>query len=398
MTTRMRSTSVLKKIAFLFASLLIFFGCHAPLASAAPPDHPMVFRSEHNGGNCNGCEWISARGAIVKGTADSFEKFIVQRAKEYRLPQGDFGCYSVALDSPGGSLVEGIRLGEFLRKYKCTTTVSRSKSAGIAESPTLRELVPGECYSACAYAFLGGVRRWLSSEDRYGVHQHYRSDALLAPLEKTLTAIDMSTSQLLTGLLVSYVVEMGVDPRLVTVASLTGPGENIKLFNRNQLEALNIVTDRPIVSSEWNLRPVKKGLIAEIVQIQDDTKSILKYYLFCPSHKPNERYLDISLIVANFESQIKGEVSGRQKSMTLSNDKDKKIDVFITNFYFSGQSNDRQMTIRIPISDSSLSFLAESNKIAWEIESSRASSNFFQGWFPLKSAAPLFPFVFANCI
>jgi hypothetical protein len=398
MTTGILSNSVLKRIEFLFASLLLILGCHVPLASAAPPDHPMIFRNEHNGGNCNGCEWISARGTIVRGTADSFEKFMLQRAKEYRLPNGEFGCYSVALDSSGGSLLEGIRLGELLRKYKCSTTVSRSQSAGINEAPNLRELVPGECYSACAYAFLGGTRRSLSSKDRYGVHQHYRSDALLAPLEKTLTAIDLSTSQLLTGLLVSYVIEMGVDPSLVTLASLTSPGENIRLFNKNQLEELNIVTTGPIAKSEWRLHPYKKGLIAEVAQTQDDTKSVFKHQIFCSSQKPSERYMDISLNVESFEGQIKGEISNNKKSMTLLNDKSQKIEVPINNFYFRGPSNDRLMTIRIPLSDISLSFLVNSNEVAWEIESSRASSSFFQGWFPLKSAPQLFPFVFSNCI
>ena len=393
----MQYASARKIFAIFIGSLLISLGCHT-LVLAVPPEYPMVFRDEHNGGNCNGCEWISARGTIVKGTADNFEKFMMQRAKKYGLPRGDFGCHLVALDSLGGSLVEGIHLGELLRKYKCTTTISRSKSAGIAEAPSLRELVPGECYSACAYVFLGGTRRNLSSEDRYGVHQHYRSDALLAPLEKTLTAIDLSTSQVLTGLLVAYVVEMGVDPRLVTFASLTKPGENIKLLNRNQLEQLNVVTDGPIIRSAWSLRPSKKGLIAEISQIQDDTKSVLNYYLFCPSQKPSDKYLDVSVAVNDFENQVNNEVANEKKSIIFTNNENQKIDIPISNFYFMNQYNRRSMIIRIPVTESTSSFLAASKEIEWEVESSRANSSFFRGWFPLSNLTSLLPFTFANCI
>jgi hypothetical protein len=389
---------VLSRITILHLLIFIFLGGHILQARASPPDYPMIFRGEHNGGNCNGCEWISARGSIVKGTADIFEKFMLRRASEYRLPKGEFGCPAVALDSPGGSLIEGIRLGELLRKYKCTTTISRSKSAGIAESPSLRELVPGECYSACAYAFLGGIRRWVGTEDRYGVHQHFRSDALLAPLEKTLNAIDMSTSQLLTGLLVNYVVEMGVDPRLVSVASLTAPGVAIKPLDKVQLEELNIVTDRPIIGADWILYPVGSGLVTKTTQIQDDTKSVINYRFFCSMQKPYERYFDIIVNINNFEEQLKFEARNDKKSIISLAGSGKSVKVPIYNISFSGGVGGSQMIIRVPASNAALNFMKESEKITWEVESSRASSYFFQGWFSVKNASSLNPFSFANCI
>ena len=60
----------------------------------------------------------------------------------------------VLLDSPGGILIEGMLLGQMFRKVGLATGVG-----------------PGQaCYSACSISFLGGVRRFVSTEGQYGVH------------------------------------------------------------------------------------------------------------------------------------------------------------------------------------------------------------------------------------
>jgi hypothetical protein len=68
---------------------------------------PMVFRNGFNGGNCNGCEWIIAEGTIQPDTPDVFKKFLLRKKVS--------GGISVKFNSPGGSLIAGVRLGEMIR-------------------------------------------------------------------------------------------------------------------------------------------------------------------------------------------------------------------------------------------------------------------------------------------
>jgi hypothetical protein len=62
-----------------------------------------------NGGNCLGCEWIRASGEITETTADALETLL--KEFHHALPN-----HTVLLDSPGGSLIGAIKLGEAIRK------------------------------------------------------------------------------------------------------------------------------------------------------------------------------------------------------------------------------------------------------------------------------------------
>ncbi len=58
-----------------------------------------------------------------------------------QLPPDGGNCAIISLASPGGNYIEGLRLAQFLRDNRIATLVE----AG------------AECYSACAFAFLGGT-------------------------------------------------------------------------------------------------------------------------------------------------------------------------------------------------------------------------------------------------
>lgn len=82
---------------------------------------------------------IYATGAIDKGDADKLAQLV--RGKELKSNSDD---YTVRLNSPGGSLLEGMKIGNVIRDAELETLVSRGD----------------ECASACALAFLGGTRRY----------------------------------------------------------------------------------------------------------------------------------------------------------------------------------------------------------------------------------------------
>jgi hypothetical protein len=104
------------------------------------------------------------------------------------------------------------------------------------------------CASACAYAILGGVNRYVAqsgvadadydnrnpgaSGTKLGIHQFYQSAALEEPLKKVFSAIDKSSDQVLMGILLEYTLRMGVDVRLVSAASINQSISNCMLKRR----------------------------------------------------------------------------------------------------------------------------------------------------------------------
>jgi hypothetical protein len=78
--------------------------------------------------------------------------------------------------SHGGSLIGGIKLGEFIRKRKLSTTVGRTVPG---DPPSKHYYVRGDgvCVSACAIAFIGGVERY-ANEKVLGIHQFYQEASL----------------------------------------------------------------------------------------------------------------------------------------------------------------------------------------------------------------------------
>jgi len=76
----------------------------------------------------------------------------------------------IYLHSEGGSLTGGIKLGRMIRKHMLHTNIGqldRTAKGRVSASK-------GECYSACALAYLGGRFRFLMSGSAYGVHRWTR--------------------------------------------------------------------------------------------------------------------------------------------------------------------------------------------------------------------------------
>jgi hypothetical protein len=195
---------------------------------------PMVFRNGFNGGNCNGCEWIIAEGTIQPDTPDVFKKFLLRKKVS--------GGISVKFNSPGGSLLAGVRLGEMIRAAGLFSEVGKTIGEESSFDPeTIEEKTRAEgiCASACVYAFIGGKTRF-AEKSKIGIHQFYDARALNDPITKTASSIDRSTDQLLTGILLEYVTRMGIDPKLVSLASSIPPWEDIKWLNDQELIDLRL--------------------------------------------------------------------------------------------------------------------------------------------------------------
>ena len=91
---------------------------------------------------CEGSDVLKLRGDIKPG---DFVKFRSYFADQRRIAGLD-------LDSPGGSLREGVRIAMLTRQKRLSTYVAK------------------ECDSACAFIFLLGAKRYVAKEATIGVH------------------------------------------------------------------------------------------------------------------------------------------------------------------------------------------------------------------------------------
>lgn len=137
---------------------------------------------------------------------------------------------SVSIDSPGGNLSAGILMGRLLNERSEIVSASVSNSKATAAI----------CASACVLVYLGADYRYLSEGSLIGVHQFSSINSELGSAEA------MSSAQMVSAMIVSYIQEMRVDTELFKRMSET-PAEGIDFISRADLERWNVVTG-PIYS------------------------------------------------------------------------------------------------------------------------------------------------------
>lgn len=258
-----------RKCSLIFASLIIALA--AP-AIAAPVDHPRDswlfekdgFRIRYAG--AGNTEWIAIDGKIPPDADAFFKQYLVDK----RLQGASF---NITFNSEGGSLTGAIRLGRMIRKLGMRTSIGKTA----LDDSGHHIITKGVCYSACAYAFLGGVSRSVEG-DEYGVHQFFTDALLKDPNGKVLSPVDFSVQQTVTGLLLSYVIEMGASAKLVVEANKTPPTKTY-LLSKNQLMEFRVAFD-PARYDDWKLKVFENGIVA-YSQSQDEKKSMK---IFCGSH------------------------------------------------------------------------------------------------------------------
>src|SRR5262245_51068919 len=137
----------------MLALVVAFVALASTAAKAQLFEEPMMFQlaenSEHN------FKWVSAIGSITVDTPEAFERF-AGTAKEKGL--------WIDFNSPGGTVIPALFLGELIRKHGFNADVGLTLFRGHGRDT----LVPGFCMSACGYAFLGGVKREIQKDSILG--------------------------------------------------------------------------------------------------------------------------------------------------------------------------------------------------------------------------------------
>jgi hypothetical protein len=148
-------------------------------------------------------ELILAHGNIERKTSESLSQFVGD------MPRGA----TIVLQSLGGDLMGGLRLGQFIRARGFNTYLPANLGGSDALIKDSKFL--GKCISSCAYSFLGGTVRKVQANAQFGVHQFRAHDNGLDPVQ----------TQKISAILGKYMDAMGVNRLLLDQALLTDPGK-----------------------------------------------------------------------------------------------------------------------------------------------------------------------------
>jgi hypothetical protein len=189
-------------------------------------------------GNAYEACFVYVDGTITKDIADQLSEM----ASGIDAP-------AIYLNSPGGDLQEALRIGRIIRASGLMTKIGTLEGVEIDEFGRPSDFPKnGRCESACAYAFMGGQERRLGS-GRLGLHRFYST-------ERGLTSDE---TQFLSGLLVEYMVEMGIDARLFLAASKEGAEG---MYYVSEAEALDYAIVTPYGYGKFFLEPYLGGVVA----------------------------------------------------------------------------------------------------------------------------------------
>ena len=235
------------------------------------PQGTMRFWHAGTGGNCKTCSWTAAEGVITEKTPADFLKY-------FGNVPGDGGAI-IAIHSTGGNLNAGLELGRLIRKYGLQTNVAQTfVTPDIEWGFRFSDLGRGECLSSCAYAFMGGKDR---QGGKLGFHKYSSRSSLseLLNIEEIdhIEKLSMSMSQYVSGLLIEYIVEMGIDPRILSLIKNTSSDE-MTYPTDEVLEEYNVISRKGL--SSWSLEPVGSGVVM-LASDREDSTPIEKVIFHC---------------------------------------------------------------------------------------------------------------------
>lgn len=167
----------------------------------------------------------------------------------------------VYLNSPGGDFLTGIQMGRLFRAKSAWTHISRQGTGAMSD--------PGECYSACAMAYLGGYYRFGTKGSKYGVHRTWKDSAS--------TESDLDMGQIISAAASAYIREMGADGGLLDLIVSAGKNE-LYLLNEAEQKTLR-VTNEGRAPAEWSLQ-LNQGLYY-LRGVQDTMYGQGKFLLYC---------------------------------------------------------------------------------------------------------------------
>jgi hypothetical protein len=160
---------------------------------------------------------LALTGTIDPGSAARFVTEVAARGEYVK---------TVSFDSPGGSVIDAIAIGELIHERGFATSVAAGKI----------------CASSCPLAFAGGAERIATESSAIGVHQIYAA-VNVAELPAGLRAAGeaMSDAQKTTAAITRHLTAMGVDAA-VWLHALETPPDRLYYLSPAELTGYKLVT------------------------------------------------------------------------------------------------------------------------------------------------------------
>lgn len=231
---------------------------------------PMSFRNVSDGGNFASCCWTVAEGEITSDTPDQFRAFVIAERAEGSTVS------SIRLIGLGNDIEAAMELGRAFRQQELNITIGRSR---MYHDPWFEELQEGACSGACVLSFLGAAHRNLDIGTTLEIGQLIdtqttpRSDRGTRTTDPVQRAIE---NQILVGQIVSYLDEMGIDPRLYALLASVPPTIGSRPITQDERMELGIENADDTVT-DWRAELHGNGFLA-IIDTQLTDRSL---GLFC---------------------------------------------------------------------------------------------------------------------
>ena len=259
------------------------------------PAPPMVFYVANGAPDAcgRGCDsWIAAEGQIDAAAAPRFRKFLA-RVRDRNLP--------IYFSSPGGNLDQALAMGAMLRERPVVARVARAvvrecgfeaqnSDACLKLKQSGRELHGdlwtrnATCNSACPYLILGAARREIAPDALLAVHSprvvpHFRGGVPTAQMRAEATVRGLERAD---RMLSHYIVKMGAEPGLLTLASSI-KYESMHVLTRDEIVRFGI-DRREFVETSWTFEHVGRSMVHKtVIQKNDGDKSfrLKQWRLLC---------------------------------------------------------------------------------------------------------------------
>jgi hypothetical protein len=209
--------------------VLLLAGCSTPsprpLPSTAPATTPATLQivavAPGYGAHASpGSTWLLYLDGFIDNDAATRLAAVIERER--------IGTATVYFNSPGGKLVAAMAVGRLVRSNGFSTVVG-------VRTTDLRRPAAGTCFSACPFAFAGGVRRSMLDGSQIGLH--LAANSVPVPDEAAFQQKvwqDAST----------YLESMGVAVELLALMSQASH-ETIRPLTPQEAARLRLVNARP---------------------------------------------------------------------------------------------------------------------------------------------------------
>lgn len=152
---------------------------------------------------------------VIEGTFEFTDDL-----QQFLLAVVQHGPQAATFNSGGGNVVKALELGRAIRRLNMMTVQTREF----------------ECSSACAFAFLGGVQRF-ATPGSIGVHKASFEGTPSINVDDAVASV-----QQLTADVMSYIAEMGADPRLLEL-SLRYDKNDMRYLSVSEMQQYKVTTD-----------------------------------------------------------------------------------------------------------------------------------------------------------